>query len=219
MSSPKQWGPHMWKLIHVVCKIKYNDISINKAILRKISDCLPISCYCRDLYDQSLSLIEIINTNKELYEWSVQLHNQVNTKLKKEQYISPADESDFIELPMSDRTWEIYVWDYLHTIAQRNMDPIIPEDMIIYDNTQYLDKMVSTLESIEGILSDNAFRMFYRKKLEDLKMIDKSTLVQRRFFYDWTIRIHNERNQIIGDSLVSDTYLLLHTNLNPSQLI
>lgn len=208
MSSPKHWGPHMWKFIHTLCRIKCNDLSDNKIILRNISDCLPINCNCRNLYDQLLPLIDNMNTNKELYEWSVQLHNTVNAKLKKEQYVPPADGSDFVELPMSDRTWESYVWDYLHTITQRNMDPIIPEEMILNDNAHYLDKMLYPLEKIEGILLEDTFRSFYHTHLEELKKTDKTTLIQRAFFYHWTIRIHNERCRLMGDPLVNDTYLL-----------
>lgn len=84
--GPDIWGPHGWKFLHFVTlgypKNPTNEDKINyKTYLMLISSILPCSI-CSSHYAKNLKKYpitdEILEDNMKLFNWSVDMHNEVN---------------------------------------------------------------------------------------------------------------------------------------------
>lgn len=77
--SPYYWGSCFWYLIH---KLSLNDYSNTKEIIYKLIELLP----CSKCITSGLSAYEYANTrnNNNLFLWSVDLHNYVNSEINKD---------------------------------------------------------------------------------------------------------------------------------------
>ena len=203
MSTPILWGPHLWKFIHILCRIDYNDINKNKILLRHISDAIPFNCICKISYSEDLYLIDNINNNKDLYLWSVNLHNKINLKLNKPHYI-PTD-IDFIILDENNKSWGDPLWKFIHNITKINWEKYLPEFIILDSNKYYLSKMLADLNSFINIIPDEESKIFYQTKLNELNNKSTDELIQRRALYNWTVDIHNEINQKLGKPIYIET--------------
>lgn len=85
---PKQWGPYVWATIHLVCmgapdvldamqQIQY------KAFFQSLPFVIPCSS-CSTHLIENYKLIPFddrLTGNKDLFRWSVELHNLVNQQL------------------------------------------------------------------------------------------------------------------------------------------
>ncbi len=86
--SKSHWGSHLWGFIHSISIIDFeNNESYNnnvKDILKELKDSLPCP-KCKDTYKKYLERLEAIDSSKSmvLFNWSVDLHNEVNRKLNK----------------------------------------------------------------------------------------------------------------------------------------
>ena len=88
--NPADWGPHAWKFLHYVClnypdNPSFEEREVMKNYIKYFSEVIPCSV-CRsdfkkikDEYDMNT----ILNSKISLFEWSVDVHNRVNTKLGK----------------------------------------------------------------------------------------------------------------------------------------
>ena len=81
----EHWGPSLWKFIHTICVIDFEDnvphvehvISILQSILK------VIPCHmCRSLYEEHLQKLNSFDKTQSmvLFKWSWELHNAVNKK-------------------------------------------------------------------------------------------------------------------------------------------
>lgn len=88
--APDHWGPHLWAAIHLIClgAPETLDASQQQAY-RDFFHALPsvLPCVtCAEHLRANLKTIPIDNalaSNTDLFSWSVNLHNLVNSQLKK----------------------------------------------------------------------------------------------------------------------------------------
>lgn len=89
--SPATWGPTFWKLLHIT-GLQYDGLDHSLArktayrsymlALRNIIPCDK----CAEHYTNSvLSNIESALSNHQLFEWTIDLHNQINRKTGKDE--------------------------------------------------------------------------------------------------------------------------------------
>lgn len=89
---PTVFGPFMWATIHYVCLAAPANLSdSDKKNYKTFFDILPAIIPCQscgvhlsDNYNK-LPIDNFLTTNKELFKWSVDLHNLVNSQLGKSQ--------------------------------------------------------------------------------------------------------------------------------------
>lgn len=85
------WGPYLWAFIHTITiidlgqdNIKHNSNALD--VLYGLQNCIPC-LKCKDKYVKQLEKLADVNLDERmvLFRWSVDLHNEVNKKLNKEQ--------------------------------------------------------------------------------------------------------------------------------------
>lgn len=85
------WGTHLWAFIHTITIIdlgqdnrKHNSDALQ--VLYGLQNCIPC-VKCRQKYVNYLEKLADVNLDERmvLFRWSVDLHNEVNSKLNKEQ--------------------------------------------------------------------------------------------------------------------------------------
>ena len=92
--KPNIWGPHFWKVIHYIAMSYPENPSVYdkeyyKNFYKSIQYVLPCS-NCKSHMQENLKSIPIenyLNNNKDLFKWTVDLHNNVN-KVNGKQEIS-----------------------------------------------------------------------------------------------------------------------------------
>jgi hypothetical protein len=70
------WGPSLWAFIHTVSLLPYID---HKTIFRNIEHVIPCGL-CKSTYVKYLTKLD---DTVDFFTWSVDLHNEVNSKLNK----------------------------------------------------------------------------------------------------------------------------------------
>ena len=82
-ADPKQWGPHVWATIHTLAlrSDSTGDIDAYQSFLRSLQDLLPCDT-CKTDYTKWMKH-NGGPTKNNAFEWSVNLHNYVNSKLGK----------------------------------------------------------------------------------------------------------------------------------------
>lgn len=106
--SPSNWGPSVWKSIHIIClaypinptQKERDDYKMYFETLGKVIPCTM----CRSEYNELLSAFPVNNyliNNETLFNWSVNIHNMVNSKLKKKQINAKKALSDLLQFPKS----------------------------------------------------------------------------------------------------------------------
>jgi Erv1 / Alr family len=82
---PDNWGPILWGAIHLVCldaRKRQIDPAAYSAFFESLGNVIPCK-KCRDHLKENLSKVPPIAADTDMFEWSVNLHNVVNTMLKK----------------------------------------------------------------------------------------------------------------------------------------
>lgn len=87
---PDVWGPFFWHTIHIVAfgypqKPTYAQKKAAKEFYESLSILIPCPI-CREHYVQHLEKLPLtphLDSRKDLFKWTVVLHNEVNTMLKK----------------------------------------------------------------------------------------------------------------------------------------
>lgn len=88
--APTAWGPHVWAAIHVIClgapdRIDDVDREVYRNFFDRLSYVLP--CYsCQVHLRENLEALPIpdsVRSARELFAWSVELHNRVNQQTRK----------------------------------------------------------------------------------------------------------------------------------------
>lgn len=89
--SRHHWGPFLWGFIHTISIVDHSD-TYNKTRqminhLHAIQHLFPCSL-CKGKYIEHLERLGNLDKNKPmaLFYWSVDLHNDVNSKLGKQQW-------------------------------------------------------------------------------------------------------------------------------------
>lgn len=92
MYRPKEhWGTYLWSYIHTICIIDFqnNTEYVEKTIknLIELKDAIPCP-KCINLYTIYLEKLCRIDKKESmvLFKWSVDLHNEVNQKIGKNQW-------------------------------------------------------------------------------------------------------------------------------------
>ena len=86
--AKEHWGPSLWKFIHTICIIDFEDNTPYTkdaiSILNSIGPVIPCN-KCRPLYEEHLKKLETIDVSQSmvLFKWSWELHNVVNLKHSK----------------------------------------------------------------------------------------------------------------------------------------
>ena len=84
-ADPVQWGPHVWATMHTLALRADSLQTIDSfyMFINALQSLLPCET-CKDDYVKWLKLNNRPSVGKA-FEWSVQLHNYVNSKLQKPQ--------------------------------------------------------------------------------------------------------------------------------------
>lgn len=86
------WGPYLWGFIHTITIIDFDCEQNQKHnsnvldVLNGLQNCIPC-LKCKTKYIKQLELLQDVNLDERmvLFRWSVDLHNEVNKKLNKEE--------------------------------------------------------------------------------------------------------------------------------------
>jgi hypothetical protein len=80
--SKSHWGSHLWGFIHSISIIDFEN---NESYNNNVKDILR---GLKDTYKKYLERLEVIDSSKSmvLFNWSVDLHNEVNRKLNKPEW-------------------------------------------------------------------------------------------------------------------------------------
>jgi len=112
------WGPHAWFLLHSITfnypfKPSEEQKQRTKAFFYDMQHMLPCS-YCRGNYKRNLKETPIrLNSRKELVEWLIDLHNEVNGQTGKkalsyDQVIRIYEDAYQKKLPLTEHENELY---------------------------------------------------------------------------------------------------------------
>jgi hypothetical protein len=90
MTSPNNWGKHYWYVIHLTALAypdtpSMEDVATYKLFYENFGAILPCK-KCRANYKrhlQELPLAKSMGSRRELFDWTVQLHNIVNRETGK----------------------------------------------------------------------------------------------------------------------------------------
>lgn len=88
--EPHRWGPHVWATIHLCC-IGAPDVldHMQQAQYRAFIMSLPYVIPCTSCSDhfkkvlESIPVDDMLTGKDDLFRWSVNVHNNVNARLKK----------------------------------------------------------------------------------------------------------------------------------------
>lgn len=90
--APDIWGPSTWTFLHLIVLAEQDDVSDRLVHYKKLYDLLTYLLPCakcrKHLQEniKSLKDIEQLQTKRELFDWTTQLHNNVNKITNKKQY-------------------------------------------------------------------------------------------------------------------------------------
>ena len=90
---PPVWGPFFWMTIHIVAlgypaKPSYTEKRSAKQFYESLANLIPCPV-CREHYKQHITKLPItphLDNKKDLFKWTVDLHNSVNVSLGKPQW-------------------------------------------------------------------------------------------------------------------------------------
>lgn len=90
---PEVWGPFFWHTIHITVlgypqDPNYSDKKAMKEFLESLQILIPCPI-CRDHYKSHMSKMPIgpsLDSRKDLFRWTIDLHNEVNKMLGKREY-------------------------------------------------------------------------------------------------------------------------------------
>ena len=79
---PKEWGPYMWNVLHLLTVHPKSSIADYKDFFNSIANILPCT-KCKENYTLHLKALPIPNNKTNLAEWLIQIHNRVNISTNK----------------------------------------------------------------------------------------------------------------------------------------
>lgn len=90
---PEVWGPFFWHTLHIVAlgypqEPTYNDKKAAKEFYESLQTLIPCPM-CREHYASHMVKLPIgpsLDSRKDLFRWTVDLHNEVNVMLGKRKY-------------------------------------------------------------------------------------------------------------------------------------
>jgi len=90
---PEVWGPFFWHTIHIVAlgyppDPTYSDKKATKDFFESLQNLIPCPI-CRQHYTSHMTKLPIgpsLDSRKDLFRWTVDLHNEVNEMLGKRKY-------------------------------------------------------------------------------------------------------------------------------------
>lgn len=90
---PEVWGPFFWHTLHIVAlgypqEPTYNDKKAAKEFFESLQTLIPCPM-CREHYASHMVKLPIgpsLDSRKDLFRWTVDLHNEVNVMLGKRKY-------------------------------------------------------------------------------------------------------------------------------------
>jgi hypothetical protein len=90
---PETWGPFFWHTIHIAAlgystQPSYNEKKAAKDFFESLRFMIPCPV-CRDHYNEHMEKFPLtphLDSRKDLFRWTILLHNQVNKSLGKPEY-------------------------------------------------------------------------------------------------------------------------------------
>jgi hypothetical protein len=138
---PDTWGPFFWHTFHLVAlgytnDPSYSDKKAAKDFFESMTFLIPCP-QCREHYKVFLKELPItphLDAGKDLFRWTVVLHNRVNKSLGKQQFTESESKAFYSRL------------------GKRGRSPVITaKDFAEADNSAYLKGLIGGL-AIGGIL-------------------------------------------------------------------
>ena len=79
---PKEWGPYMWNLLHILSIHPKSSTADYKEFFNSISLILP--CHkCKQNYSTHLKALPMPNDKTKFLEWLIKVHNRINISTNK----------------------------------------------------------------------------------------------------------------------------------------
>tara|TARA_Y100000389_G_scaffold195770_1_gene227669 strand:- start:978 stop:1364 length:387 start_codon:yes stop_codon:yes gene_type:complete len=89
--DPEIWGPHAWIFLHTITlnypeNPTYQDKQSHRFLFESLKNTIPCP-KCREHYKENLIRYPIqLDSKKDLINWLINIHNQVNIKNNKKTY-------------------------------------------------------------------------------------------------------------------------------------
>jgi hypothetical protein len=132
---PTIWGPFFWHTIHIVAlgypkNPTYTDKKCAKEFYESLAFLIPCTV-CREHYKEHITknpLTPYLDTKKDLLQWTINIHNQVNIKLGKPEWT------------------EMEVIAYYERLGRRDRSPVwTKEDMKEVDYRSFVKGFITGL--------------------------------------------------------------------------
>jgi hypothetical protein len=127
---PRVFGPFMWATIHYIClgapsELSKKEQEVYKTFFINLPPVMPCHSCGVNLIEhyKDLPIDPFLKTKKDLFAWSVKIHNMVNKSLNKKE----------ITVEEAEKIW-------LHNIPIINVSRLSENETIEYDNKKNSDK-------------------------------------------------------------------------------
>ena len=138
---PEVWGPFFWHTIHIIAlgypaEPAYGDKKATKEFFESLQFLIPCPI-CRQHYTSHLVKLPIgpsLDSRKDLFRWTVNLHNDVNEMLGKRKYT------------------ETEVIQYYTRLGARNRSPVITAQDFMEADQQAMLKGVAAGIAVTAVL-------------------------------------------------------------------
>lgn len=138
---PTVWGPFFWHTIHIVAlgypkNPNYTDKKCAKEFYESLAFLLPCSV-CREHYKEYLAkkpITPFLDTKKDLLQWTIDIHNEVNKMLGKPEWT----------------TEEVLM--YYERLGRRNRSPVwTKQDMAEVDYRSFVKGFITGTAILAGV--------------------------------------------------------------------
>jgi hypothetical protein len=138
---PEVWGPFFWHTIHIAAlgysqQPTYSDKKAMREFFESLQTIIPCPI-CRTHYISHMGKMPIsasLDTRADLFRWTVDLHNEVNTMLGKRKFT------------------ETEVIHYYTRLGARGKSPVISADDFMEADNQAMLKGIAAGVAVSGII-------------------------------------------------------------------
>ena len=129
---PEVWGPFLWHTIHIAAlgysqEPNYTEKKAMKEFLESLQILIPCPI-CREHYTSHMTKLPVtasLDSRKDLFRWTIELHNDVNVMLGKRRYTETEVLQYYARLGARGRTPVVTAQDFLEADQQAILKGVV----------------------------------------------------------------------------------------------
>ena len=182
--AKQHWGNPLWGFIHsIILENNANPEKLEniKNVLKNIEHCIPcVKCVIK--YTPHLAKLVDINNFTDLFNWSVDVHNNINVTFNKSQWTYKMALEEY-----NNTSSNYYLWSFIHTFTIIDFE----------ENQRHNDMMKTYLVNIPNCILDTNIKNIYTTELTKLDGLD---MTKPLVLFHWSIDTHNNINTMNNKS-------------------